>query len=465
LKPVKIWIAFLPLLVLIGILALNVSIFGDGATSGPNQLALIISAIFGALLCVLVDKKSYQEIEHTALKQIDTSMKACLILAIVGLLIASWILAGVVPSMIYYGIKIIHPKLFLPLCAIICALVSTSTGSSWSTAGTIGVAMMGIGVTIGLPAPLVAGSIISGSYFGDKMSPLSDTTNLAPTIAGTDLFTHIRKMMETTLPALLISLVLLTGLGFFQMKEGGASLTELDQFMGKLDSLFTISPILLLAPVAVAIMVAKKVPTLPALAFGVLLGVVMAFIMQPQLLSDRPYHLVVSTLYSGVNMDLGDAKINALLQQGGLKSMFNTIALIISAMVFGGVMKGAGYLEAIAVYVLKLCHSTVSLVAATLGSGVLLNMTASDQYLAIVVTGEVFKDSYQKRKLPPELLSRTIEDGSTVTSVMIPWNTCGAYFASVLGVATLEYAPYCFFNILCPFLSLFLAFRIKNSPS
>ncbi len=462
--PVK--IAIIPLLVLVALLAFNIILFGDSATSGANQIALIIASMVTALLNVFVLKMDYQTVEAGAVKSIQVSLQAILILLLVGSLIGLWILAGIVPTMIYYGIGMINPTFFLPVACIVCSIVSVATGSSWSTAGTVGIALIGIGIALQIPVEMVAGAIISGAYFGDKMSPLSETTNLAPAVSGAELFSHIRHMLYSTTPAYCFSLIGFLVLGFFYGGAGSEESSIVPLVLSTLKSQFNISLWTLIVPLIVFFLVIKKTPAIPALLFGCLLGGVMAFFAQGEALENMSggnltlsssYKIILETSYAGFKSNSGEKILDDLLSGGGMAEMLPTVWLILCAMVFGGMMEVSGMLGTLANSILKLVRGTTGLVAATISSSFLLNLTASDQYLSIVVSGRMFQQAYKKFGLASKNLSRALEDGGTVTSVLIPWNTCGAYFAGVLNVATLSYLPYCFFNIASPICSIGIA--------
>lgn len=464
-KQPSLLLSLIPIITLVILLVINVTIFKDDATSGANQMALLISAGVAAFIAVFVLRRPYKDIEKKMLNTIQLSMQANLILLIVGSLIAVWILSGVVPTMIYYGVKIINPNVFLPLSCIVCAIVSLATGSSWSTGGTVGIALLGIGKSLGLPEEMVVASIISGSYFGDKMSPLSDTTNLAPAVAGSELFEHIRHMLYTTIPALMVAIIGYCILSYFYTPTS-TDMSGLENLLSTIDNNFHITPWLFLVPVTVIVMVAKKVPAIPALAGGVVVGVIAAVIFQGELIDKMTgeglnakdfYKVVMQTMYDGFVINSKSDFVNSLFNRGGMSGMLNTVWLIVVAMVFGGVMEAAGMLQKISSSILKIVRGTTSLVAATISTSVFLNMTASDQYLSIVVTGKIFRGTYEKFGLKAKNFSRTIEDGATVTSVLVPWNSGGAYFSGILGVATLSYLPYCFFNLACPLMAILLA--------
>jgi len=461
--------ALIPIVLLIILLTFNVKFFGDETLSGANQIALVLSATVAGLIAVRLGH-NWKSIRSTIVKSIGSAMPSILILFLIGSLAGTWMISGVVPMLIFYGLKILNPTIFLVASVIICAIVSLATGSSWSTVATIGIALLGIGVTLGFNRGLVAGAILSGAYFGDKMSPLSDTTNLAPAMAGTDLFTHIRYMIFTTGPSIIITLIIFLIIGFAGKLE--ASATDVDAVLAAINNKFNVSPVLLIVPAFLIFIIIKKVPPLPALIAGTMAGALFAVIFQPDVIREvastegnfvkQSYISVMRTLFGSVSVTTDNSSVNELLSTRGMAGMLNTVWLIITAMVFGGVMESAGMLVKITSYIMKVVHNAGSLVAATAGTCLFFNTTASDQYLAIVVPGRMFSKIYKDMDLKPEVLSRTLEDSGTVTSVLIPWNTCGATQAGVLGVSTWTYAPYCFFNIISPFMSVFMAaFNIK----
>ncbi|MCO4754986.1 MAG: Na+/H+ antiporter NhaC [Bacteriovoracaceae bacterium] len=462
-------IALIPILFLVTMLSFNVYIFSDDSSYGPNQIALLVAALISGLLGVFYLKQDYKKLEKQAFDSIGVALPAVFILLVVGALIGVWILNGVVPAMIYYGIKLINPTIFLPVTLVICSIVSLATGSSWSTVGTVGIALIGIGNTLGIPEGMVAGAIVSGSYFGDKMSPLSDTTNLAPAMAGANLFDHIQHMLFTAGPAILISFFAFLGIGLFYVGDK-IDQAQIDATLTLLDSTFNITPWLFTLPLIVFVMVYKKIPALPALLAGTVIGTIYVAIFQGELITSLMenfslkayYELVIKTLYEGFSSETGNAVVDKLLSRGGMGSMLNTVWLILMAMVFGGMMEATGMLGAIAKAVLKMVSGLGSLVAATVGSGIFLNLTTSDQYISIVVSGRMFKQAFDDYGLKPKNLSRVVEDSATVTSVLVPWNTCGAYFASIMGVATLTYLPFAFFNLLTPIISIILASADKT---
>ncbi|MHC1705494.1 MAG: Na+/H+ antiporter NhaC [Tenuifilaceae bacterium] len=460
---------FIPIIFLILFLSLNVIFFGDDTLSGANQIALLLASTVGSIIAVMLGHDWYS-VRGIIVKSISSAMPAMLILMLIGALAGTWLLSGVVPTMIYYGLKILHPKIFLFATMVICSFVSLATGSSWSTVATIGVALLGIGTALGFNIGLVAGAIISGAYFGDKMSPLSDTTNLAPAMAGTDLFTHIKYMIITTGPTMIISLAIFLVIGFmydFSEAEANVSAT-----LHAIESTFNVSLWLFLVPILLIVVIVKKMPPLPSIMTGVLLGAIFALFFQPQIIEQvsgvtdnyakAAYISIMKSMYGKIAVITENPVVNELLTTRGMAGMMNTIWLILTAMIFGGVMEAAGLLVKITEVIIKFAKSTGSLVAAVVGSCLFFNVTASDQYISIVVPGRMFAKTFRKRGLKPELLSRTLEDSGTVTSVLIPWNTCGATQAAVLGVPTLTYLPYAFFNIISPFMSIFMAsFNIK----
>lgn len=464
-KEPAIWQALVPIGVLVLLLSINVIIFGADATGGPNQVAMVLAAGVAAIFSIRLGY-TWADIEHSIVKSISSAMAAILILMVIGALSGTWLLSGIVPAMIYYGLKILNPTIFLFAATIVCCIVSLATGSSWSTVATVGIALLGIGKTLGISEPVIAGAIISGAYFGDKMSPLSDTTNLAPAMAGTDLFTHVRYMMNTTIPTLIITLVIFLVWGFTLTTTNTAAETQ--AVMDAIDAAFNLNPLLFIVPAVVLIMIVKKMPALPALLIGSLLGGIFAIIFQPQIIDQvsgikgdflmSSFMAVMKSMSIDTSITTDNAMISDLLSSGGMYGMMNTIWLIMCAMMFGGVMESCGMLRVIAERIIQWAHSTGSLVASTAATCIFFNLTASDQYMAIAIPGRMYADTYRKRGLKPEVLSRTLEDSGTVTSVLIPWNTCGATQAKVLGVSTFAYAPYAFFCIISPLMTVLQAY-------
>lgn len=457
--------AAIPIVALITLLTINVIVLGSDAIAGANQIALLLASGVAGIIAFRCGF-TWEEIEGSIVKSISSAMGAMLILLAIGSLAGTWLLSGIVPSMIYYGLKILNPTIFLLAACVVCAIVSVATGSSWSTVATVGIALLGIGKAMDIHEGVIAGAIISGAYFGDKMSPLSDTTNLAPAMAGTDLFTHIRYMMYTTFPTLAITLIIFFVWGFTLDTSGAA--TDSSAVLTAIESRFNLSPFLFIVPVLVIVMIVKKVPALPALLVGALLGGIAAIIFQPDLIVEiskvdenfakAAFIAVMNSMTTTINIQTADPMISELLTAKGMSGMLNTIWLILCAMIFGGVMESAGLLKIIAEKIIQYAHSTGSLVASTTATCIFFNFTASDQYMAIAVPGRMYADTYRKRGLKPEVLSRTLEDSGTVTSVLIPWNTCGATQANVLGVATMAYAPYCFFCIISPLMTVLQAY-------
>ncbi len=459
-------ISLIPLVALIIMLMTNVTIFGDDALSGSNQLILIFAAAIGSMLAMLQGLR-WEHILEGIVASIKIATPAILLLLMVGALSGTWLLSGIVPAMIYYGLSILQPSYFLLAASLISVVVSLATGSSWSTAATVGIALMGIGTTLGVHPGMVAGAILSGAYFGDKLSPLSDTTNLAAGASGVELFAHIRYMTITTLPSIGIALVIYLLMGFFVVNSDSG--TDVSHIQNAIDQRFNINPLLMLVPAAVIFMIYKKVPALPAIFVGAIMGAVFAFIFQYPLLQETGekleyesflnYKTIMHTMYGDTAVVTGDAAVDDLLSSSGMFGMLNTIWLIITAMIFAGVMQSAGFLQRITQALISLVRSDGDLVAATAGTCVLSNVTTSDQYLAVTIPAGMFNDAYDERGLDRKNLSRTLEDSGTVTSVLVPWNTCGAYHAGVLGVATLSYAPFAFFCLISPFMTLLFAYR------
>lgn len=514
--------AFIPIIFLICLLALNVFIFGSGALDGSNQLVLLLAAAVAGIVGLSIGA-SWELMLDGIVKSISSALAAILILLLIGSLAGTWLMSGIVPAMIYYGLEVLNPTIFLVAACVVSAVVSLATGSSWSTIATIGIALLGIGKALGLPEGLIGGAIISGAYFGDKLSPLSDTTNLAPAMAGTDLFTHIRYMLWTTVPSMLITLVIFLVIGITSSNEG--SVENVVAVQESIRTNFNITGWLFLVPAAVIIMIVRKVPALPALLIGTLLGAAFALIFQfdtvrllgdsywltpaviselsasmtdpaaLQLLEENKWDViagredfikflsvvlpaqavgaaseqyaaiayspfitsyvgVMRSMYGAISIPSENPIVDELLTTSGMSGMLNTIWLIVCAMVFGGVMESIGLLQRITEGIIAWATSTGSLIGSTAATCIFFNLTASDQYLAIVVPGRMYADTYRKRGLCPENLSRTLEDSGTVTSVLVPWNTCGATQSSVLGVATIVYLPYCFFNIISPLMTI-----------
>ncbi len=468
------WIALTPLVALFALLALNVAIYGDDSLSGANQTALMVAAALASAISMLMGVR-WHDIQEAMLENIRAATPAILILLMVGALVGTWLIGGVVPTMIYYGLQIFNPSIFIFSCCLLTCIASVVIGSSWSTSATLGVALMSIGYTLGFNPGLVAGAIISGAYFGDKMSPLSDTTNLASGVTGVDLFTHIRYLSLTSVPSITLALLVYLVIGFL-LGTPDAQESTTAETQAILDSRFNLSPFLLAVPAVVIWLIVKRVAALPSLFVGTVIGAASAVILQYSLLLELssefggPYQVVMQAVYGDVALQTNNPVLDELLQSGGMAGMLNTIWLIISAMAFGGAMEASGFLHKITSVLISRVRSTGGLVSATVGTCLLTNVSASDQYLSVVVPGRMFIKAYKNQGLAPQNLSRTLEDSGTVTSVLVPWNTCGAFHAGVLGVATFSYAPWALFCIISPFMTLAFAWgnlriaRIEPEP-
>ena len=468
-KSISLLHALIPIIALVIMLFYNVFfVYGDDALSGSNQFILILGAAVAAIVG-FINKISYNAMIDEVSENVKSTSGAILILLMVGALAGTWLISGIIPTMIYYGLQILNPTIFLSACVIICAIISIATGSSWTTSATVGIALIGIGETLGIPLGMTAGAVISGAYFGDKMSPLSDTTNLAPAMAGSDLFSHIRYMSLTTVPTVIVTLIVFTIIGLTIDTSGTP---DISSQLNAIDNAFNISPWLLIVPVLVIAMIIKKTPPLIALLLGSLLGGIAAVIAQPDLLVtiaganelnfQSAYKGVMQAITVDTSVETSSAVLNDLFTSGGMYGMLGTIWLILCAMVFGGIMDAIGALSKLSAALLSIAESTFGLFASTVASCLAINVTASDQYLALVVPGKMFKKAYEDKGLAPVNLSRTLEDSGTVTSVLIPWNTCGAYQSGVLGVPVADYFFYAIFNWLSPFMTLlFAAFSIK----
>jgi len=445
-KEATLGISIIPVLVIIVLLAAAIVIY----QTDPH-IPILIGAAVGTLIAVYALGFKWEEIENGIIASIGSTMQAILILAIIGMLIGVWTAGGIVPTIIYYGLQILSPTFFLVTALILCSIVSIATGSSWTTAGTVGVALIGIASGLGISVPLAAGAIISGAYFGDKMSPLSDTTNLAPAMAGATLFDHIAHMMYTTGLSYGIALVLYVILGF-QYRGQELNAAEIKGILDAISSIYVINPLFMLVPVITIGAVALKVPAIPGLIMGAVLGAVC------MIFQGGDFGAVLNVLQYGTVAESGHEMVDKLLTGGGMQSMMWTISLIMSAMCFGGVLESTGMMACIANKLLQKAHSTGSLILVTLISCLFVNILCADQYLGIALPGKMFKDAYRERGLAPRNLSRCLEDSGTVTSALVPWNTCGAAMTGFLGVSTFAYAPFCFFNILSPIVSALYGF-------
>lgn len=458
----NIWEALIPVFILMGLLAYNI-FFADGVWLGDysNQYILLLGGVVAAGIGFL-NKVTIGRMVTEVIENWKSVLVPILILFLVGALAGSWLVSGIIPAMVYYGLQVLSPEIFLPASVIIAAIISLATGSSWTTSATVGIALVGIGSALGIPTGMIAGAVISGAYFGDKMSPLSDTTNLAPAMAGTDLFTHIKYMMYTTVPTIIITLIVFAILSTTIDTTGTADVGNL---LTSINNTFNISPLLFIVPAVVIAMILLKTKPLIALVAGVVLAVVFALIFQGdvlQTLGSSNFEAIKNAILTDTQVKTDNEKLTELFSAGGMNGMIWTILLITCAMVFGGIMDAIGALAKITKALLSIATSVFGLFASTVVSCLGLNVIASDQYLALVIPGKMFKKAFEDKGLAPENLSRTLEDAGTVTSVLIPWNTCGAYQASVLGVGVGEYAIYAVFNYLSPFMTLlFAAFKIK----
>lgn len=455
--------ALIPVAMLIGLLAASVTLFKDDSSYGPNQIALLLSACVAAIIAIK-NGHSWLEIEKGIIKGISISLGAVLILLAVGALIGTWLLAGTVPSLIYLGLKLLNPNLFYAAACLICAIVSLSIGSSWTTAATIGVALMGVANGLGLSPAITAGAVVSGAYFGDKISPLSETTNLAPAVAGSELFAHIRHMLWTTVPSFTLALILFLVMGLDI--HGQASSQRIDAILTGLEGTFDISIWHLTPLVVLLIMAVRKMPAFPAVFIGALLGGVWALVFQQPLVAKLAgsdslvagLKLFWTALFNGVSIKTGNGTLDSLLSGGGMSSMLNTVWLIMCAMSFGAVMERTGLLQRLIQGLLGAVKRTGSLIAATVATCIGSNILTADQYMAIVMPGRMYKEEFERRKLAPVNLSRALEDGGTITSPLVPWNTCGAYMHSVLLVSPADYFIYAFFNLINPLLAIIYAY-------
>ena len=465
-KPANLLDSLIPVVSLISMLALSVYVYGADSSSGPNQIVLTLGAAIAAIIAVKNGHK-WDSILEAIISGISTAMHAILILLSVGALIGTWLMAGTVPSLIYYGLELMNPQLFYAAACVVCCIASLATGSSWTTAGTLGVALIGVAMGLGLSAPIAAGAIVSGAYFGDKMSPLSDTTNLAPAVAGTDLFTHIRHMVWTTTPSITLALLLflILGLGADPQSDEGA----LASLRDTLDLVFNVTPLALIPLVVVFYMAYKKLPPLPTILLGALLGGVLAVLLQPQVVlayADTPTLSnglamtkgVWMSLYDGYVATTGVVAVDELLSAGGMSSMLTTIWLILTALAFGAVLEYAGMLQRLIASAVKSAKSTGALVMTVVLSCIGINIVAADQYISIVLPGKMYRAEFARRGLEPKNLSRILEDSGTLTSPLVPWNTCGAFMAAALGVPTLAYLPFAFFNLINPLVSIIYGF-------
>lgn len=463
----RVGISLIPILILVTLLALNISIFGSDAILGASQVALLFSAGVAFWLAMWLFKVPWQDFEETIKSNIGDVTTAIVILFLIGAISGTWTVSGIVPTFIYYGVKIISPKVFLLTACIICALVSVTIGSSWTTIATIGVALLGIGKALGFSDGMIAGAIISGAYFGDKISPLSDTTVLASSMSKVPMFDHIRYLMYTTVPSIVITLVIFTILGF---SHSGSDSSLINEYTSVLDSKFNITPWLLIVPALTAVMIARRMPALIVLALSTATAAIAAIIFQPDIIREIGASIAgdgsnakilftgtIESIYNSVSIETGNPEVNQLVASKGMLGMLNTVYLIICAMCFGAALKASGMLRHLASMILPLTKRRTSLVTSTVVTGTALNGIVSDQYLAIILTSSLFKDVYEKEGYENRLLSRSVEDSATVTSPLYPWSSCGMTQATILSVPTLAYLPYCFFNLISPLMSITVA--------
>ncbi len=458
-----------PIIFLICLIALNIIVFGNDTLSGANQIALIFASTVAALIA-LYNKTKWDKIIETIVENISTAMTAILILLLIGMLAGTWMLSGVIPSMMYYGLNIINADFFLPAAVIIASIISLAVGSSWSTIATIGVALLGIGRALGFDDGIIAGAIISGAYFGDKLSPVSDTSNLSAAVAKVDLFVVIKYMMYTSIPSILLTLLIFAGISLFSTNE--STLADISSFQDGLANSYNITPWLFLVPAITILGIAKQLPAIPVLLFGSILGGIASIIFQPDIISmlssdgtftaKSCYEVVSKSMFGPIKMTTGDPIIAELTSTKGMIGMLNTIWLILCAMTFGGILEAAGFLNRLTESLMSSVKRPKELVAATTGTAILFNLTAGDQYLSIVIPGKMFATAYDKFNLKGEVLARTLQDSATTTGVLVPWNTCGATQSSILGIATIQYVPFAFFCYLSPIFSVLYAwFDIK----
>lgn len=455
-KTPSLFVALIPIVSMVVILFVGLFVFEADA-----HIPLLLSAVVAAIVAKYLGYE-WRELEKGIISSVSLSLQALIILMIIGTIIATWLAAGIVPTMIYYGLEFLSPTYFLPIAAVICSIVALASGNAWTAVGTIGIAIMGVGIGLGINPAMVAGAVVSGCYFGDKISPLSETTNMAPGITGVQLFDHIRHMLYTTIPGLIIAVIIYFFIGLAN-KGNGAGSNEIDVLQQQLSDLFVISPWLLLVPVIVLGMIAAKTPAIPGLVIGSIMGAIVAIFVQGVPVSD-----IFSIAVYGFSKETGNEVLDNLLNNGGTEAMMYTVSLVMIAMSFGGILETSGVLQTIVDSLLKLAKSTGSLITATVATCVTANVVACDQYLSILIPGRMYLTAYKKRGLHAKNLSRTLEDAGTMTSPLVPWNTCGAFMSATLGVATLSYAPYAILNIISPLIAIiyaFVGFKIEKLPA
>ena len=456
--------SFVPLVVLVILLALTINLFGADAIAGGSQLSLITASAVCTAMAMGIYRRKWQELEEAVVNNMKSATPALIILLLIGAIAGTWMASGIIPTLIYYGLKILHPSIFLPASCIICAVISLLTGSSWTTIATIGVALMGIGRALGFDDGWIAGAIISGAYFGDKVSMMSDTTVLASSTAEVPLFKHIKYMMVTTIPSLLIALIVFAVVSFTASPASATDTLVIEQ---ALSDTYNITPWLLLVPILTGVLISRRLPAIVTLFASVAMAAVAMVVAQPSIImsiaqSDAAsvmpsIQAIIQAATSQTAIDTGNILLNDLVATSGMGGMMDTIWLIICAMCFGGVMYGSGMLASISQLFIRVARRTVSVVGSTVCSGIFFNLATGDQYISIILTGNLFRNLYDGRNLERRLLSRSVEDSATITSVLIPWNSCGMAQSTVLGVATLTYLPYCIFNLLSPLMSIFIA--------
>jgi NhaC family Na+:H+ antiporter len=434
----KVWEALLSFAVLIGVMAVGIAVF-----EVAPHIPMLVGTAFAAIVALWLGY-DWKYIENAMFDGIHQALQAVIILMIIGVLVGVWLTAGVVPTMIYYGLKIISPSIFLVACVLTCSIVSLATGTSWGTAGTIGLALMGVATGLGIPLPMAAGAVLSGAYFGDKMSPLSDTTNLAPAMAGTDVFTHVKFMLKSTVPAYLIVIVVFLIVGF-RFRGSNVNMENLNIITAGLKSAFNINPVLFIPPIVVITCIALKMPAIPGIFLGIIAGGILGAIVQ-----GNSFGELLSAGHNGYTSETGVASLDNLLTAGGLNNMMYSVSLTVIAMTFGGIMEKTGQLAVLVEQLIKLATGTASLVGLTIVTCIASNATRPEQYSSVVVPGRMYAASYRKRGLHPKMLSNALEGSGTVTSALIPWNTCGVYMTGVLGVGTFAYAPWAVFNYIMP---------------
>lgn len=460
-REVSVAYALIPLTVLVVMLAFVIKVFGSDSIEGGSQISLLVASSVAAFIAIVVCGVKWRELENAIIDNIRTSASAIIILLLIGAVASSWMLSGVVPTLMYFGLQIIHPSIFLGVACLICAIVAIVSGSSWTTIATIGIALMGVGRAEGFSDGWIAGAIISGAYFGDKVSALSDTTVLASSTVRVPLFEHIRYMSITTIPSFIIALIVFFAVSF---NHTGHTTEQIEVLKSTLQSSFTISGWLLIVPIITVILIIRRLPALITLFASVVMACVAMVVAQPDIVQEIGgegvypiFRAIMIVCSSNTAIDTGNEIVNALVATSGMGGMLKTIWLILCAMCFGGVMAGSGMLDAITRLFVRYVQRTFSIVASTLATGIFCNIVTADQYISIIITGSTFRELYAKRGLEARLLSRSVEDTATVTSVLIPWNSCGMTQSAVLGVTTFAYFPYCLFNIISPLMSLLVA--------